>query len=201
MVCFPHWVQIPKPAGAPKVYGKPLEMSKAVVFNRAADKHMWVNIGETDWQNCSALPLEGLKAERRASVCVNRNAMSVFRRLLAFDAGPSDPAAMTMYPRTDFGRHLELTYDESGVLTSKKLFQVPYQGRSVFFDCGAALGFSLTPVDERTTIVHLALQNLEVERVLEHDCSGATFCEHYCTEMERRFPSVVDYFAAVRASE
>lgn len=227
---LPHWVQVPvQKSPVYKLYGKYYHTHiYPVVYRRPSGgdldffrdvngrpQTLWMNLADDTNISSSMYPIEFPHIhecfERHTeSFSVEKNAIDVFRNLLMFELHGLNPQRSTVYIENPevVGNIIKMTTEyPHGVTFSEKQFQLPFQGRSVFYEIcmdtiqSSIVHYSLTPIDKDKTIVHLdihmdkgkipcilsRLQNRIHSTVRLKD----TFSDTYSTVMKKYFPDVI----------
>lgn len=186
----PHWVQVDK--ARPVVYGNQIDIAKSIRHN-SKNTNIWVNIGNSPGR----LPIQPATLTHNITFDVHRNAIDLFENILSFDVGTR--GGRREYVSNSTGTHLETTYD--GVaLHSKKYFQSPYQGCSIFASTGSVLQYSLCPTNQNQTKVFLGYTHIDIEALL--DSRGySPLSAAYINDMTLHFPEILEYFRHARALE
>ena len=233
---LPHWVQIPvQKSPVYKIYGKYYHANVFPVIHKrpsgndpdffrdvkSRPQTLWMNLADGKDVSSSAYPTEfseisGCLPGYTESFTVDTNAIDIFRNLLAFELHGAHPQRTTFYienPDT-IGNMIKMTTEyPHGDMFSEKQFQIPFRGRSAFYQVymdtihKSVIYYSLTPVDKEKTIFHL---DVHVDRGkipslmsrLRHRIDSTvrlkdTFSDTYSMVLESYLPDVVKYYRSI----
>ena len=230
---LPHWVQIPiQKSPVYKLYGKYYHTHVYPVIHRRPSggdpdffrdiknrpQTLWMNVSDKRDISSAIYPIEFPQVNECSkgyteTFSVDKNAIDIFRNLLAFELRGAHPQRTTFYienPDT-IGNMIKMTTEyPHGDMFSEKQFQIPFRGRSAFYQVymdtiyKSVIYYSLTPVDKEKTIVHL---DVHVDRGkipslmsrLRHRIDSTvrlkdTFSDTYSMVLESYLPDVMKYY-------
>ena len=230
---LPHWIQIPvQKSPVYKLYGKYYHTHVYPVVHRrpsggdpdffrdvkSRPQTLWMNVSDKRDISSAIYPIEfpsigDCPKGYTESFKIEKNAIDVFRNLLAFELHGLHPKRTTVYIENPdvIGNIIKMTTEyPHGVSFSEKQFQLPFRGRSVFYDLhidtvrASVVHYSLTPVDKENTIVHLDI-HMDEGRIpcilsrLHNRIHGTvrlkdTLSDTYTLVMKSYFPDVIKYF-------